>query len=1235
MKKKLLSVTALVAGFVGIFILGSCDNNGTEAKSNENQTQETTNTGNNNTENNDGNNQTENSNNNLVTNGHEWQDEWTYDEKNHWHECKSSECDLIFGVDKHTFGDDGKCTVCGYKPEKTQVDADSVKEILIYDYIQASSRESKVLQRVFNVGDTFNTNNLALKVVTNVNRVETTSILNLDDVIINSPDMTTPGVKDVVISFAGKEVSYKITVLDLKNVNKEEAKVNVNPNVTPSIDGNLVTVNRINDAVMIFKLLGTSDNAEKEINVSEGKYFEKVEFDIPNIRLKGANQDASKTLIEYNLFAANKAPNSMTVEHSTDGSASVSIRKTAQGFYAENITFQNYWNTNKRFNDSKTLATLEGSGNTQAVACLVQADKCVFENVRFSGYHDTLYSQVGRHIYKNCYIEGRTDYIFGTTATSYFKDCTLKTIGANDSKNGGYLVATMGSDNNGTESSLIKYGYIFDGCTITADEAVVDGTVSLGRFWKNNMHLAFINCDISSAYSKTAYGSKEDGKNERYLLMSSATKYTPEFLIEYGNTGEGALTETTPSVIDNKSTIVSEDVANTYRDYSVIFASQNGNFKYANSWNGSIGALIPINYTFENLTERTMQDSAPEGDQLFNGDITIIGKYRVEQSKHLMQVDLGTVIIFNRAGTVAVDWFGGGYGCSDNATISYKNGKAIITIDDLANQSGIYLKGFDLDTANPGVHEHTLGEYEYIVPTLDETGKAYRNCSDCETDPAYIEEVILPALTDENYIIKEYVTPSTTTEKGKAIYNITIDGVTYEFTSETPLLEEGEHIHVYAESWTVTAPTFESKGSAVKECIAEGCTTPKDKIEVELPALTDENYVLTNNTATYDSDGTATYTIKVGDYEVSFEAESKKKEIKAITTSQAYTYAQNSRTNGTIESSTEYFQFDGCFVNGSYLAFKNDNSIKFTVSKGSVIVISGIYSGWATGLNINGVDVDGEVENGHAIVTYTVTEDGLITIKAKSGTSGSLKQINVISLKQVDVYYGYSYSTDKMNDSEYINFINCEDNQNKQIILKTTKNSSIKLNVKKGSVIYVHTTYVSGSWGGVCIEGINYDSIDITHTVTGEDGIIEIITSTNEGITQCAIDKITVSAPLETIEENMVYEYALNDRANGDLEESTKYFHFDGCYVNSGYLAFKNNNSITLKVKAGATITVSGMYSGWATGLNINGVDVDGEVENGHATVTYTATEDGEITIKAPSGKNGSLKKIEVSYETE
>ena len=161
MKKKLLSVTALVAGFVGIFILGSCDNNGTEAKSNENQTQETTNTGNNNTENNDGNNQTENSNNNLVTNGHEWQDEWTYDEKNHWHECKSSECDLIFGVDKHTFGDDGKCTVCGYKPEKTQVDADSVKEILIYDYIQASSRESKVLQRVFNVGDTFNTNNLA------------------------------------------------------------------------------------------------------------------------------------------------------------------------------------------------------------------------------------------------------------------------------------------------------------------------------------------------------------------------------------------------------------------------------------------------------------------------------------------------------------------------------------------------------------------------------------------------------------------------------------------------------------------------------------------------------------------------------------------------------------------------------------------------------------------------------------------------------------------------------------------------------------------------------------------------------------------------------------------------------------------------------------------------------------------------------------------------------------------
>ncbi len=1229
MKKKLLSITALLAGIVGIMALGSCDGEvddsaSTDAASN-NTIQETP----------SDNENVDNSGNDNVNVSHEWENDWDHDEKNHWHNCSAVDCDLIYGVEKHTFGADGACTVCGYKPEKAHVDADTIKEIQVFDYIQASSRESKVLQRLFNVGDTFNTTNLALKVVTNVNRVESTSILSLDDVTIEAPDMSTAGVKNVKITYEGKEVSYTITVLDFSGVNKEQAKVYVNPTATPSVNGNAITVNRINDAVMAFKLLGTSENADKEINVSEGKYVEKVEFDIPNIRLKGANTDASKTLIEYNLFAANKAPNSMTTEHSTDGSASVSIRKTAQGFYAENITFQNYWNTNRRFNESKTLAQAEGSGNTQAVACLVQADKCVFENVRFSGYHDTLYSQVGRHIYNNCYIEGRTDYIFGTTATSYFKDCTMKTIGANDTKNGGYLCATMGSDNNGTTGSLINYGYVFDGCTITADEATMDGTVSLGRFWKNNMHLAFINCNISSAYSKTPYGTKEDGKNERYLLMSSADTYSPQFLIEYGNTGAGALTETTPGVIEKKCSIVDKATADTYSDYSVIFAKENGNFKYANAWDGSIGSLVPVSYTFEDLPERTMSASAAEGDQLFNGDITIKGSYRVEQAKHLMQVNVGTVIEFNKPGTVTVDWFGGGYGCSDNATITYKNGKAIITIDDLAGQSGIYFRGFDLDAANPGVHDHTFGDWQYEVPTLDAAGKAYRECSDCETNPAYKEEVVLPALTDDSYTIKQYTTPATTTTKGVAIYNITINGVTYEFSGETPLLEEGEHVHVYSDSWTITSPTFESTGLAVKECIAAGCSNPVEKIEVILPALTDSNYVISNDTATYDNDGTATYTITIDDYEISFTAVSKKKEIKAITTSKTYTYAQNSRENGALEDSTEYFQFDGCYVNGSYLAFKNDNSIKLTVKKDAVITISGIYSGWATGLNINGEDVEGVVDNGHATVTYVAAADGEIVIKAMSGTNGSLKKIEVVSLKQVDVYYSYSYANSQMNDDEYINFINCEDNQNRQVILKTSKNSVIKLNVQKGSVIYVHTTYVSGSWGGVSIEGVSYDARDISHTVTGDSGVIEIITSTNEGITQCAIDAITVSAPLKTIEENMAYVYSQDGRTNSTLESSTEYFHFDGCYVNSNYLAFKNDNSITLDVKEGATITISGIYSGWATSLNINGTDVAGVDENGHTTVTYTATADGVVTIKAPSGSSGSLKKIEVTYENE
>jgi pectinesterase len=58
--------------------------------------------------------------------------------------------------------------------------------------------------------------------------------------------------------------------------------------------------------------------------------------------------------------------------------------------------------------------TLGSKDNGPAVAAKVDADKAAFYDCRFLSYQDTLLDATGRHYYRGCYIEGATDFIFGT-----------------------------------------------------------------------------------------------------------------------------------------------------------------------------------------------------------------------------------------------------------------------------------------------------------------------------------------------------------------------------------------------------------------------------------------------------------------------------------------------------------------------------------------------------------------------------------------------------------------------------------------------------------------------------------------------------------------------------------------------------------------------------------------------------------------------------------------------------
>ncbi|KAJ6761198.1 PECTINESTERASE [Salix purpurea] len=82
----------------------------------------------------------------------------------------------------------------------------------------------------------------------------------------------------------------------------------------------------------------------------------------------------------------------------TFNSATVAV--TGEGFIARGITFRN----------------TAGPQNHQAVALRSGSDLSVFYRCGFEGYQDTLYVHSQRQFYRECYIYGTVDFIFGNAA---------------------------------------------------------------------------------------------------------------------------------------------------------------------------------------------------------------------------------------------------------------------------------------------------------------------------------------------------------------------------------------------------------------------------------------------------------------------------------------------------------------------------------------------------------------------------------------------------------------------------------------------------------------------------------------------------------------------------------------------------------------------------------------------------------------------------------------------------
>ena len=263
-------------------------------------------------------------------------------------------------------------------------------------------------------------------------------------------------------------------------------------------------------------------------------YNESVVFECSNLLITGETENPEDTLIVDSHYAKELHPQGFergtfwTAVVRTDGS---------------NITIRNL-----------TVKNAAGNGKKvgQAIALYADGKGILVENCRLTGYQDTLFTApfpaLNKHgknegfgpkndlprdpsvqIYRNCFIEGDVDFIFGG-APALFEDCTIyshdavKELDPNDKTScRGYVCAPC------TVPDL-KFGYLFTGCRLISD--CPPHTVFLGRPWRPYGKAVFINCVTDEHINEDLFNDWDSASNREtaYFAVSEdmAEEKTPD-----------------------------------------------------------------------------------------------------------------------------------------------------------------------------------------------------------------------------------------------------------------------------------------------------------------------------------------------------------------------------------------------------------------------------------------------------------------------------------------------------------------------------------------------------------------------------------------------------------------------------------------------------------------------------------------------------------------------------------
>jgi polygalacturonase len=271
--------------------------------------------------------------------------------------------------------------------------------------------------------------------------------------------------------------------------------------------------------------------ARATVFIRNGRYREKLTVDRPRVTLLGESRDGA--VLTYD--AASDTPTPTGGSYGTRGS--FTLRIVAPDFRAERMTIENAFDYPA--NAAKSDSDKTKFKNPQAVALMTDlgSDRAVFENVKITGYQDTLFPNSGRSYFHVCEVWGHVDFIFGA-GQAVFDECTIVSRDRGSKTNNGYVTApsTKGDQ---------PFGFLFVHSRLTKETpAMAANSVTLGRPWHPfadasvNSSVAFVDCWMDDHIGVRGWDrmSSVDSTGTRVWYEPADARF-----FERGTTGPGAV----------------------------------------------------------------------------------------------------------------------------------------------------------------------------------------------------------------------------------------------------------------------------------------------------------------------------------------------------------------------------------------------------------------------------------------------------------------------------------------------------------------------------------------------------------------------------------------------------------------------------------------------------------------------------------------------------------------------